>query len=63
MKLKELSLMIAMFFLPFGYDYLFKSVMDYTGSYWSADAVFYGISSIFFINYLYYSYKIKKLNQ
>jgi hypothetical protein len=49
--LKELALMLAMFFLPFGYDALFKLIMDITGSYWAADTVFYCISGFFFISY------------
>jgi len=49
--IKELSLMLAMFFLPFGYDALFKFIMDITGSYWVADIVFYSISASFFILY------------
>jgi hypothetical protein len=49
--LKELSLMLAMFFLPFGYDALFKLIMDITGSYWAADTVFYCISGFLFISY------------
>lgn len=43
--------MLAMFFLPFGYDALFKFIMDITGSYWVADIVFYSISASFFILY------------
>ena len=49
--LKEISLMLAMFFLPFGYDALFKFIMDITGSYWVADMVFYSVSGSFFICY------------
>ena len=41
--------MLGTFFLPFGYDFLFKYLMDYTGSYELADSIFYGISTIFFI--------------
>ena len=43
--------MLAMFFLPFGYDALFKLIMNITGSYWIADIVFYSISASFFISY------------
>jgi hypothetical protein len=42
--LKEASLMLAMFFMPFGYDFLFKLIMDLSGSYWIADITF-----IFFV--------------
>jgi hypothetical protein len=49
---KETSLMLAMFFLPFGYDALFKLIMDVTGSYWAADIVFYSISGCFWLSYI-----------
>jgi len=39
--------MLAMFFNPFGFDALFKMVMDWTGSYWITDAIFYGIAALF----------------
>jgi hypothetical protein len=51
-----LSLMIAMFFNPLGFDALFKMTMDWTGSYWITDAIFYGVSALFFILY----YLLKK---
>lgn len=57
--MKDISLMLSMFFLPFGYDYFFKVVMDLTNSYWVADGIFYLISLIFFIMYIYYNKKIK----
>ena len=44
---KDTSLMLAMFFLPFGYDALFKLLMEVTGSYWVADIIFYFISGCF----------------
>jgi hypothetical protein len=49
---KDTSLMLAMFFLPFGYDALFKLIMDLSGSYWVADAVFYSISGCFWLSYI-----------
>jgi hypothetical protein len=50
--LRQASLMLAMFFLPFGYDALFKLIMDLTGSYWTADLVFYSISGCFWLSYI-----------
>ena len=44
--------MLAMFFLPFGYDFLFKLIMEAVGSFWVADLVFYGISGFFFASYI-----------
>lgn len=57
-KKKELSLMLGMFFLPFGYDFLFKTIMDITGSFWAADVIFYLISGSFFLSYIYYSKRL-----
>lgn len=45
-KLANQCTIWAMFFLPFGYDALFKFVMDFTGEYWVADRLFY---CIFFV--------------
>lgn len=49
---KDTSLMLAMFFLPFGYDALFKLIMDASGSYWVADIIFYSISGCFWLSYI-----------
>lgn len=54
-KLAVLCLMWAMFFLPFGYDALFKMIMDWTGSYWTTDLIFYCLSVVLFGLYFYYS--------
>lgn len=54
-KLATLSLMTGMFFLPLGYDSAFKLIMDWTGSYWFADLIFYFISVVFFGFYFYFS--------
>jgi hypothetical protein len=58
-SLKEVSLMFGMFFLPFGYDALFKLIMDLTGSYWIADITFYSISGLFFLSYVLLSRYLK----
>ena len=60
--LRETSLMLAMFFLPFGYDALFKLIMELTGSYWIADAIFYGISGLFFVSYILLSRQLNNSN-
>jgi hypothetical protein len=49
---KDTSLMLAMFFLPLGYDALFKLMMEVTGSYWGADVIFYSISGCFWLSYI-----------
>jgi hypothetical protein len=51
--------MMAMFFLPFGYDVLFQLTMKLTGSYWKADMVFYGLSGGCWLSYYYLSKKCK----
>jgi hypothetical protein len=51
---RDISLMLAMFFLPFGYDALFKLMMEITGSYWGADIIFYSISGCFWLSYIFY---------
>jgi H+/Cl- antiporter ClcA len=54
-KLAAISLFAASFFLPFGYDALFKLIMELSGSYWIADIIFYCISGVFFGLYFYFS--------
>lgn len=54
-KLATLCLMCGTFFLPAGYDYLFKLLMTLTNSYWCADIIFYCISATFFAGYFYLS--------
>jgi len=60
MALRDASLMLAMFFLPFGYDFLFKLIMEATGSFWKADLIFYGISASFFASYILLSKHLNK---
>lgn len=46
-RISTTCLMLAMFFNPLGFDALFKMVMDWTGSYWITDVIFYGIALLF----------------
>lgn len=57
--------MAGMFFLPFGYDILFKTILDYTNSYATTDSIFYGISFVFLVTHIYISQKnpIDEINQ
>ena len=57
---RDTSLMLAMFFLPFGYDTLFKLIMDLTGSYWVADIIFYSISGCFWLCYIFLTRYLSK---
>jgi hypothetical protein len=49
--------MAATFFLPLGFDALFALTMRWTGSFWAADIIFYGISLSLFGLYFYLSKK------
>jgi hypothetical protein len=59
---RDTSLLLAMFFLPFGYDALFKVLMELTDSYWIADGIFYLISIFFWIMYIVINNKLNKTN-
>jgi hypothetical protein len=63
-KIKEnyltVILMTAMFFNPFGYDMIFFSILNLTGSYWITVSIFYLISGFLFFLYFYLSKKNKK---
>jgi hypothetical protein len=58
--LKDASMMLGMFFLPLGYDFLFKFILDITQSYWKTDLIFYMISALFFLCYFFLRRKINK---
>jgi hypothetical protein len=51
--------MAAMFFLPLGYDLLFKTLLDYTGSFWATDIIFYSLSGVFWLSYFLLSRYLK----
>ncbi len=57
-RLATLSLVLCMFFNPFGFDVLFKTVMELTGSYWITDLIFYLTSASFLGLYIY----LRKIN-
>ena len=46
--LKTFTLVLATFFNPLGFDVLFAAVMNWTGSYWVTDVIFYCLSALFF---------------
>jgi hypothetical protein len=50
-SLRDISLMLAMFFLPLGYDLLFKTLLNVTGSFWATDIIFYCLSGVFWLLY------------
>lgn len=54
-------LMLSAFFCPFGFDFLFKLVMDLTKSFWITDIIFYGFSLFFFLMYLWTRKVLKKV--
>jgi len=56
---RDISLMLAMFFLPLGYDLLFKTLLNITGSFWLTDIIFYCISGLFWLFYFLLSKTLK----
>ena len=44
-----------MFFNPFGFDILFKMVLDATRNYWVTTGIFYCVALLFFGLYFYFS--------
>lgn len=54
-RIATLSLVLCMFFNPFGFDALFKATMELTGSYWTTDFIFYLISASFLGLYFFLS--------
>ena len=51
-----------MFFLPAGFDILFKFTIDLTGSFWRADMLFYCISGCFWLLYIILTKLLNKFN-
>lgn len=47
-RLATLSLMVATFLCPLGFDVAFYMVQDIIGSYWGTTIVFYVLSALFF---------------
>ena len=62
-KIKDLSLILAMFFLPLGYDVLLYKLTQITGDYWSAVRVFYCVSGLFWLVYFCLGKVIRKLEK
>jgi hypothetical protein len=60
MILKDLFLMLALFFNPFGFDAVQYSLILLTGSLWRANFVLYCIAVFFFGLYFYYSKLLNK---
>jgi hypothetical protein len=58
-NLSTIFLMLSAFFFPFGFDILFKLILDATQSYWTTDLIFYGFSLFFFLLYLW----VKKVSK
>lgn len=47
-RMATICLMTAMFLNPFGYDALFKWMLDYTHDYWITVRIFYCLAGLFF---------------
>jgi len=52
-NLSQISLMLALFFNPFGFDAVQYSLMLWTGSLWKANFILYCVAAVFFGFYLY----------
>ena len=61
--LSTITLFLASFFLPFGYDVLFLMIMELTNSFWITDGIFYLTSGFFFILYILLQKSINKQNK
>ena len=48
---KRYKFNISMFFLPLGYDLLFKTLLNITGNFWATDIIFYCLSGGFWLLY------------
>lgn len=54
-RIATVCLMTTMFLNPFGYDALFKYILDLTGDYWTTVRILYCLAGLFFGLYLYFS--------
>jgi H+/Cl- antiporter ClcA len=62
-NMATVTLMIATFFNPLGFDALFALIMKKTGSYWITDVIFYCLSAFFFGLYFFYFKPILKKHE
>jgi hypothetical protein len=62
-RLASVSLVLATFFNPFGFDILFALILKWTKSYWATVLVFYALSAFFFGLYFFFSYREKLLKK
>ncbi len=54
-KMATLCLGLCLFFNPAGFDILFKTILDATGSYWITTGIFYLVAASFLGLYFYFS--------
>jgi hypothetical protein len=54
-KMATLCLGLCLFFNPAGFDILFKTILDVTGSYWTTTSIFYLVAVSFLGLYFYFS--------
>jgi hypothetical protein len=57
---KDMALMLALFFNPFGFDAVQYSLILLTGSLWKANFVLYCIAGFFFGWYIYFGRLLNK---
>lgn len=54
-KMATICLGLCLFFNPAGFDILFKTILDATGSYWITTSIFYLVAVSFLGLYFYFS--------
>jgi hypothetical protein len=57
---KDIALMLALFFNPFGFDIIQFSLISLTGSLWKANFVLYCIAGLFFGLYIWFTKLLSK---
>jgi len=62
MLYKDMALMMALFFNPFGFDAVQYSLILLTGSLWKANFVLYCIAGLFFGVYIYFTKLLSRGN-
>jgi len=63
MLYKDMALMLALFFNPFGFDAVQYSLILLTGSLWRANFVLYCIAACFFGLYIYFTKRLNKFGK
>jgi hypothetical protein len=63
MLYKDVALMLALFFNPFGFDIVQYSLLLLMGSLWKANFVLYCTAGLFFGVYIYFTTQLNKIKK